>query len=360
MRNPNYTDIYKRLKEDIAGGRYPFGTSLPGEIRLAGQFQVARETLRRALAELEKDHLISRRQGCRSHVRYYCGRKKKILFTAPELKQLPVSFQQSAAEAGVETMFLPLGIFRKFTLTELDSFLQTEDISGIILSGSAFYPNEELFDNLRQLNIPVVLVFACCSDFRFNTFNGIYYDLQAGWKTALGHLAGQSCRRVGTLAPEYGGKIRDIPVADYLKLLRTLGLSDDHALLFRRERFADLHQLNHPEQYGGIIQEEVIRMLSLPEPADAFICFNDQWAPFVYRAAARTGKKIPDDMAVMGFISSFDCNTLDPPLSSIEVEYRKVYDQAIRWLLDPPAERQVLPMEQLLRVRGSTKKTARN
>jgi len=354
MQKAKYTQIYETLKQDIAAGKYASCAQFPSEALLTKRFQVARETLRKALSKLEKEHLIHRRQGCQSWVRYLPSQQRKILYTAPECRKLPVSFQQAATAAGVEASFLSLGQFRNFTLHEMDDFLLTEGISGIVVSGSHFYSNEDIFENLSQQNIPLVLVFASLNDFSFNELNGIYYDICAGWRKALSYLAQCGYRRVGTLAPEHGGRIRDFPVFQYTGMLQELGLSTDSGLLFGKKCISNSREMNHPCRYAQVIVEEVLRMLKLPEPADAFLCFNDQWAPFVYQAVRQAGKRIPQDVAVMGFISSFDCESLEPPLSSIEVEYQEVFAQAIDWLLHPPSTRQVVPMKQNLKIRGST------
>jgi len=51
------------LREKIRSGEYPAGSRLPSESDLASQFDVSRATIRTALATLEAEHLISRRQG---------------------------------------------------------------------------------------------------------------------------------------------------------------------------------------------------------------------------------------------------------------------------------------------------------
>lgn len=54
-----HVDVYNRLYELIKDGTYPVGTQLPSEPELAEQMQVSRMTLRRSLALLEEDGLVS-------------------------------------------------------------------------------------------------------------------------------------------------------------------------------------------------------------------------------------------------------------------------------------------------------------
>lgn len=55
--------VYLLLRERIANGRLGQGGALPGEQALACEYRVSRVTVRRALAELERDGLVSRRRG---------------------------------------------------------------------------------------------------------------------------------------------------------------------------------------------------------------------------------------------------------------------------------------------------------
>jgi len=55
--------VYLVLRDRIAGGRVERSGALPGEQALAAEHGVSRVTVRRALAELEREGLISRRRG---------------------------------------------------------------------------------------------------------------------------------------------------------------------------------------------------------------------------------------------------------------------------------------------------------
>lgn len=61
--------VYLLLKDRITRGEYPEGTALPGEQRLAQEFDVSRVTIRRALDVLHSDALIEKRPGSGTIVR---------------------------------------------------------------------------------------------------------------------------------------------------------------------------------------------------------------------------------------------------------------------------------------------------
>lgn len=60
---PKARQVYLVLRERIASGGLPSGEALPGEQALAAEHSVSRITVRRALAELEREGLIDRRRG---------------------------------------------------------------------------------------------------------------------------------------------------------------------------------------------------------------------------------------------------------------------------------------------------------
>jgi len=65
---PEYVRIAARLREDIASGRRPLGSQLPGEQELAADLGVSRETTRRALQILRTEGTIVTEQGKGSRV----------------------------------------------------------------------------------------------------------------------------------------------------------------------------------------------------------------------------------------------------------------------------------------------------
>ncbi len=85
MPLPKYHQLYLVLREQLAEGRHDAG--LPGELALAGQFGVARVTVRKALERLEAEGLIERTPG-RGTVPVRRGPRGEADAAAPERAQL--------------------------------------------------------------------------------------------------------------------------------------------------------------------------------------------------------------------------------------------------------------------------------
>lgn len=60
---PQYKQIYEALREQIANGTYMPGDLLPSEYMLCNKYNVARLTVRKALAQLVMDGIVIRHQG---------------------------------------------------------------------------------------------------------------------------------------------------------------------------------------------------------------------------------------------------------------------------------------------------------
>jgi len=351
MRAPKYTGIYEVLKNEITGGKFQYGRSFPGDSELALRFNVARETLRRALDMLEKEHFIARSQGRRTRICFRGVPDEKRLLLVHPADAIGGTYERIAADAGM--ISVPLNDFRNLSPQKMDEWLSDDGISGIVLCGNHFYSSETVFDSLNQLKVPTVLMLAAESDFRFNRFSGIRLDLRGYWEAALGWLYRHGYRRVATCAVPDMCKIRDIPVCEYPAVLRKKGLSDDPHLMFNEQCLRNHSFLNNPEPYYEEIAAEVTRMLNLPEPPDAFLCFNDHWAPPVYQAVAAAGKKIPEDCGVMGFLSGLQELALEPALTTVHLDFYTVLLKAKELLLNPPAKRQIIPADISLCKKGS-------
>jgi GntR family transcriptional regulator len=64
-----YHQLYKILERALSEGTIPAGSALPSETELMGRFEVSRNTVRRALGQLEKEKRIVRRRGSGSFAR---------------------------------------------------------------------------------------------------------------------------------------------------------------------------------------------------------------------------------------------------------------------------------------------------
>lgn len=60
---PLYRQLHERIKQGIKDRTYPVGSRIPTETELCEEYGISRITVRKALAELEKEGYLERRQG---------------------------------------------------------------------------------------------------------------------------------------------------------------------------------------------------------------------------------------------------------------------------------------------------------
>ena len=169
-------------------------------------------------------------------------------------------------------------------------------------------------------------------------------DSVAAARDAVNHLIeggrraiaaiGTARRPAGTVALRQRG---------YEQALRAAGLSRDRAL------YGDV-ELFHREP-GYLAMHELLRR----RPGlDGVFCFNDLLAFGALRALAEAGRRVPDDVAVVGFDDVQECRYTNPPLTSVSPDKRGIAEQAMELLVQrmhgtaPEQPQEVFPDYQLV------------
>jgi DNA-binding FadR family transcriptional regulator len=76
---PLYHQLADLLRDQIRDGVYPAGLSLPSEVEITERYEVNRPTVRKAMAILREEGLITTRRGERSAVRPQVERRLAVL-----------------------------------------------------------------------------------------------------------------------------------------------------------------------------------------------------------------------------------------------------------------------------------------
>jgi LacI family repressor for deo operon, udp, cdd, tsx, nupC, and nupG len=100
------------------------------------------------------------------------------------------------------------------------------------------------------------------------------------------------------------------------------------------------------------------RLMALPEPPDALLCFNDIVAVGALSGLTATGVRVPDDIAVAGFDGMDETAFTNPPLTTVAWDTRAIAEQAVALLVDRQGagdrSPRVVTVGYELLVRGST------
>ncbi len=183
-------------------------------------------------------------------------------------------------------------------------------------------------------------------------FTHVTIDNKAGTDAATAHLAEAGCRRIAFVGSREArpSDAADQRLAGYRQAIARLGLSDAPALVATVDAFT-------PEEG----QRAMAAMLDGGLDFDGVVCSNDSLAFGVLSALHAVGRRVPDDVAVIGFDDVHAARFSTPALSSIAPDDGALVDAALdeleRQMSTPPG--MDMPVRHIvvgarIEVRGST------
>ena len=183
---------------------------------------------------------------------------------------------------------------------------QSKQIEGVILAGNA---QADLISEFQRQNIPVVLVNNRAAGFDLPC---IVADEAGGVRQVVSHLISAGHQRIAMLMGRFSPYVTSARYNAFLSVMRENGLSVDESGALMCDR--DIQSAT----------ETALRLLSRPDRPSAVFAFNDVLAAGVMKAARRLGLRLPEDLAVVGFDDSSGCPMMEPELSSIHVDCRRM------------------------------------
>jgi DNA-binding LacI/PurR family transcriptional regulator len=142
---------------------------------------------------------------------------------------------------------------------------------------------------------------------------------------AVRHLVERGRRHLALIAGDAGGH--------YSQQLRRTGIQK--AALSAGLPLVEVHTLGLRHYFGSdghAASDGVAAFLDAHPQVDGVVLSVDGMAPLFYRACGRAGRRIPDDVAVVGVNNSPIALGVFPSLTSLFVEPRRVAEEAIRLL----------------------------
>jgi LacI family transcriptional regulator len=168
-------------------------------------------------------------------------------------------------------------------------------------------------------NVPTVLVDCFAED---RSLPSVVPDEVNGGRIATETLLKKGHRRVAFInnvdpIPATFGRLQG-----YRAALANHGVPVDESLVCNEESSSG----------GG--HQGAMKLMQLPEPPTAIFCFNDQMAIGVYDALRKHNRRIPDDVAVIGFDNlELVAVNLYPSLTTMELPHYKMGVWAVQKLV---------------------------
>jgi DNA-binding LacI/PurR family transcriptional regulator len=149
-----------------------------------------------------------------------------------------------------------------------------------------------------------------------------------GARSAVVHLLGSGRRTVATITGHLDMYVARCRLDGYRRAIEVAGLAPDDSLVAR----ADF------TEQGG---RDAMRSLLARRPdIDAVFAASDVMASGALQVLRESGRRVPDDVALIGFDDSAIARHMDPPLTSVRQPIQEMGRTMARVLLEEISARQ--------------------
>jgi DNA-binding LacI/PurR family transcriptional regulator len=201
----------------------------------------------------------------------------------------------------------------------LERYVVGGHVDGVLLA--SLHGDDPLPGTLERAGVPAVLVGRPAGGAR-GTASYVDADNRGGAGKAVDHLARQGRRRIATITGPLDMGVGLDRLEGYRDGLAAAGLAGA----------GDLVEAGDFTEEGGATA--MARLLERPgSPVDAVFAASDLMAAGALRALRTAGRRVPEDVAVVGFEDSAVARYAQPPLTTVRQPIEEMGRQATRLLL---------------------------
>jgi LacI family transcriptional regulator len=229
--------------------------------------------------------------------------------TDPFFTELAQGVERAADEFGLTVLFASArgDANRQHALLET---MRDHAVDGVLM-----FPVPNTEDQLRSFSSNGLHLVLIDEDVEGPNLCSVSSDIRGGAVLAVNHLRERGCGRIAMVASDY--KLRRAREAGY-----TSALAPGAPVLIERAT---------PLASGGLAAME--RLLATDPTIDGVFAYNDLMALGAIRALTASGRKVPDDVRVVGFddidVSAF----VMPSLSTVSVDRQRLGREAVLHLV---------------------------
>jgi DNA-binding LacI/PurR family transcriptional regulator len=199
----------------------------------------------------------------------------------------------------------------------LERYVVGGHVDGVLLA--SVHGDDPLPGILERAGVPAVLVGRPAGT---GPASYVDADNRGGARQAVDHLARRGRRRIAAIAGPQDMGVGQDRLDGYRDGLQAAGLAGD----------GDLVEEGDFTEEGGAAA--MARLLARPgRPVDAVFAASDLMAAGALRALRAAGRRVPDDVAVVGFEDSAVARYTQPPLTTVRQPIEEMGRQATRLLL---------------------------
>ena len=322
IKIPKHQAVFDYLHSSIQSGVYKQGDRLPSEAELGSMFHASRITVAKAVLELQRMNLVTRRPGAGTHVQSKAQRDAH-------------TFGLLIPELGLTEIFEPIchGMMRSpfarpdallwgnvsgagFSGAHREAGEEAEHLAqhfiGQKVSGVFFAPleliaekdaaNRRVMRLLERAKIPTVLLDRCYLPYPERSAHDLVgIDNRRTGYIATEHLIHLGVTRLVFLGEAYSAPTVDARITGFYEALRRHGIRPETEVIWR-----------------GSSQDEALvrKMLEAARP-EGVVCGNDVTAARLMQTLLALGRRIPEDIRVVGIDDVKYAHLLPVPLTTM-------------------------------------------
>ena len=201
----------------------------------------------------------------------------------------------------------------------------------------------EIVNRFEEKGLPYIFI-----DPITNCFDSVLIDRKVGMDEAIRHMAVNGRKKIAYLGPTEKSFYTQVRLQAYLNAMAEL---KQEPIVFGTP------EDSRPSEQHKFGAWSIFQIFSYPKKVDAIQVYTDAMAIGLLGSLQRTGKKVPKEIAIMGFDNREFSKYTNPPLSTVALPNEEAGDAAARILLDKMAKktkpkngwRTVLPTKLIVR-----------
>lgn len=196
----------------------------------------------------------------------------------------------------------------KFTEKKCLRYLRAQNVSGVIyINGNEDIEGDSLDD------IPVIYVDRKPAELPKSKTKYISSDNRRGGYIATREMLDKGCRRIAVMTERFGTYVMTERLTGYAEALNEAGIEADPSLIFKPE-------LISYESAFSIVEEKIKNGVEF----DGIFCQTDWLASGAIAALKRCGKKVPNEVKVVGFDNISISYLCYQPFTTIEQDIASI------------------------------------
>jgi DNA-binding LacI/PurR family transcriptional regulator len=347
QRVTKHRRVYDHLLADIQSGQLKPGDRLPSEAELGRLFEASRITVAKAVLDLQRIGLVTRRPGAGTHVQ---GRHPVPGHT----------FGLLIPELGLTEIFEPIcrGMMRtsfarpdallwgnaststreaaKEAEQMVHSFI-AQKVAGVFfapleLNGEKDSINRRIARALERAQIPVVLLDRCYMPYPERSAHDLVgVDNRRAGYMAAAHLLGLGTRQLAFIGEEHSANTVDARITGFHEALRRFGVIPDRNPVWR----------------GSPEDETFVRAMIETAHPEGVVCASDLTAARLMQTLLSFGVRIPEEVRIVGMDDVKYASLLPVPLTTIHQDCAGIGAVAMATMLER-LEHPELPIRDVL------------